>query len=304
MISILFSFLAGVVLFLLGMNLIKTGLESLTSHKVIQLISKLTATPLKAMLTGTAATFFIQSSSAVTVITISLVNSGLMTLGQAVGIVLGTNMGTSFTALLFTFDILEYYPLLATAGLLMLLPQNQTIKFSGITLIGFSMVFWGLITLQQAFLPLKESETAISLLAVMGENHLTGIIAGTIFTALIQSSSATTGIIIALALQDMITLPGAIALILGSNVGTCITALIVSITAIKSAKRVAYAHILLNMFGVILFFPFITSFSNLMFLFSASLPAQVAWSQITFNVISSMIVLPFTKSFAKLLLKF
>lgn len=303
MVIIVFSLLSGLILFLLGMNLIKTGLESLTLNKVKAVIAKFTATPFKGMITGTVGTFVIQSSSAVTVITISLVNSGLMSLKQAIGIVLGTNIGTCFTALLFTFDILNYYPILALVGLLLIITKDHVLKYSGVTIIGFSLVFWGLNVLQQGFLPLKEHESAIILLTKMGENYLTGIVAGTIFTALIQSSSAVTGVVIALALQDLITLPGAIAIILGSNVGTCITALLASITATKNAKRVAYAHVLLNLLGVALIYPFITPFAKLLAVTALSLPAQIAWGQIIFNLGSSLLALPFTNVFANLLKK-
>lgn len=256
------------------------------------------------MITGTITTFLIQSSSAVTVITISLVNSGLMNLTQAIGIVLGTNIGTCITALLFTFDILKFYPSFLIIGFLMQLFKIKKIKFTGIAIGGFGLVFAGLISIQQCLLPLQESKLAISLLADMGKFPLTGIVAGAIFTAIIQSSSAVTGIIIALSLQGMISLAGGIALVLGSNIGTCVTAILASLTTNKNAKRVAYAHVFLNLFGVIIFYPFISWFAAFLTYLTPILAVQIVWGQILFNVISSLVALPFAKWFAKLITKF
>ncbi|MDW7674593.1 MAG: Na/Pi symporter [Bacillota bacterium] len=303
-IYVLIYFSLGLFLFILGMHLIKSGLEAIALKNAKKIISKFTNTPLSGMITGTFVTFFIQSSSAVSVITISLVNSSLMTLQQAVGVILGTNIGTCITALLFTFDILDYYPFIGAGGLLLTLIKNMKIRLFGVTIIGFSLVFAGLITMQQGFLPLKDSLTVISLLAKTGNNYLSGVAAGAIFTALIQSSSVVTGIIIALAMQDLLPLPGAIALILGSNIGTCFTAIVASITATKNAKRVAYAHVILNVFGVIIFLPFIQPFSLLLQLISPLLVTQVAMAQIIFNVSSSFLALPFTNKFTNFLMKF
>ncbi len=301
--KIALCFIISLSFFLLGLFLVKLGLEAFALSRVKAMISQFTSTPAKGMLTGAATTFLIQSSSAVTVITISLVNSGLMTLHQAIGIVLGTNIGTCITAFFFTFDILSYFPGLVLLGILFMLVPKITFRNVGITLVGFGIVFASLLAIQYSLIPLKHSPQTLYLIQTMGEDPASAILAGAIFTALIQSSSAVTGIVIALALQGLISLEGGIGIILGSNIGTCITAILASITANRTAKQVAFAHVLLNILGVIIIFPFIRSFTMLVESITPYLAAQIAWAQFIFNLLSSLIALPFAKKFANLLEK-
>lgn len=300
----IFKFSAGVALLLFGMRFMRDGLENVAKRRMKQALQSLTKTPLIGFLTGTLLTALVQSSTAVTVLTIGFVNAGVINFSQAVGIILGTNVGTCITAQLISFKLEEIsLPAIGLGALLMVLSRRKSLRYLGQSIVGFGTVFLGIGTMSDSLEPLKQSQTFINLLGQMSANAMLGVLAGTLFTALIHSSGTTTGVVIALAHQGMVSLPTAIAIILGSNVGTCITGVMAAIGTPPAAKQVAGAHVVLNVIGVIIFLPFIQPFASLIESTSSSLPRQIANAHTIFNVLSSVVVLPFAHQFADLVKK-
>lgn len=300
----LLKFSAGVALLLFGMQFMKAGLENVAQRRMRNTLQALTRTPLTGALAGTVITALVQSSTAVTVITISLVNASIINFYQAVGIVLGTNIGTCVTAQLISFRLEDLaLPAIGLGAIIMTWSRRKGWRYLGQSIIGFGVVFLGIATMSQALTPLKDSPVFIRILATMSISPILGVLVGTLFTALIHSSSTTTGVVIALAHQGMIGLPAAIAVIFGSNIGTCITGVIASIGSSVNAKRVAVSHVMLNVIGVLLFLPFLTPFSDLITRTDPALARQVANAHTIFNLISSAAVLPFARQFAGLIVK-
>ncbi len=300
----LFKFSAGVALLLFGMQFMKAGLEKAAQHRMRGVLQALTRNPYTGALAGTVITALVQSSTAVTVITIGLVNAGIITFYQAVGIVLGTNIGTTVTAQLISFRLEDLaLPAIGLGAIIMTWSRRQGWRCLGQSIVGFGVVFVGIGAMSQALIPLKDSPLFIKTLSAMSGSVLLGVLAGTLFTALIHSSSTTTGVVIALAHQGMIDLPAAIAIIFGSNIGTCITGVIASIGSSVNAQRVAASHVMLNVIGVLLFLPFLTPFSTFIAGTAPGLTRQVANAHTLFNILSSIVILPFTRQFAWLITK-
>lgn len=300
----LLKFSAGVALLLFGMQFMKAGLEKVAQARMRGALQALTRTPLTGALAGTVITALVQSSTAVTVITIGLVNACVINFYQAVGIILGTNIGTCVTAQLISFKLEDLaLPAIGLGAIIMTCSRRMGWRCLGQSIVGFGIVFFGIATMSQALTPLKDSPVFIRFLSAMSASPLLGVLAGTLFTALIHSSSTTTGVIIALSHQGMIGLPAAIAIIFGSNIGTCITGVIASIGSSVNAKRVAVSHVMLNVIGVALFLPFLTPFSDLIARTDPALARQVANAHTVFNVLSTAAVLPFARQFADLIVK-
>lgn len=300
----LLKFSAGVALLLFGMRFMKDGLEKAAKSRIRRSLQTLTRTPLVGFITGTVITALVQSSTAVTVITIGFVNAGIIGFHQAVGIILGTNIGTCITAQMMSFKLEELaLPAIGLGSLMMIWPQRKAIRDIGQSIVGFGIVFLGISTMSDALEPLKQSQTFIRLLGSVSANSLLGVIAGTVFTALIHSSATTTGVVIALSHLGLIDLPTAIAIVLGSNIGTCITAVLAAIGTPAGAKQVAAAHVLLNVIGVLMFIPFINPFAELIIQTASTLPRQIANAHTLFNVFSSLAVLPFARQFSALVQK-
>jgi phosphate:Na+ symporter len=301
---LILKFSAGLALLFFGMKFMRDGLENAAQNKMKKLLQTLTRTPLAGFITGTVITALVQSSTAVTVITIGLVNAGILSFYQTVGIVLGTNVGTCITAQLISFKLENYVlPIIGLGALLMVWPKGKTARYVGQSLAGFGIIFMGIGVMSEALEPLKHSPAFVSLLYKLSTNALFGVMAGVVFTALIHSSATTTGIVIALSHQGLIDLTTAIAIILGSNIGTCITAVLASIGTPAAAKQVAAAHVMLNIVGVLLILPFIYPFSELISHTASSLPRQIANAHTVFNVASSLVILPFTHQFSGLVQK-
>ena len=261
---IILQFSAGVALLLFGMRFMKAGLEKAAQKRIKQALKTLTKTPLIGFLTGTLITALIQSSTAVTVITIGFVNAGVIGFYQAIGIILGTNVGTCITAQMISFKLEELaLPAIGLGALLMIFPGRQAIRYLGQSIVGFGIVFLGIGTMSDSLEPLKHSQAFISLLGRVSSNEVFGVVAGALFTALVHSSATTAGVVMALSHQGLVTLTTAIAIILGSNIGTCITAVLAAIGTPPAAKQVAAAHVLLNVIGVALIMPFIHPFTGL-----------------------------------------
>jgi phosphate:Na+ symporter len=301
----LFPFLfgtGGLILFFAGMHWIKKGLTRIGRRGIKTAIRCLTTTPLLATLTGTVITMLFQSSSAVTVLTVGLVNSGLMTFVQGLGIVLGTNIGTTFTIQLLAFDFDLLAPWLLMGGLLCSMVFTGPLQGMGETLSGLGMVFCGLHLFRLSFAPLQNSSLFLGWLSSLGDNYSLALVTGLMATALLQSSTAVTAVTIVLGSQGYLSLETAIALMLGSNIGTCSTALLASFRSCLEARRIAMAHVVLNVLGAIIFFPLIDFFADCLRYLSPLLPRQIAHGHTLFNLISSLLVLPFLPCFARLII--
>lgn len=297
------SFSLGLALLLKGLQIMRGGLERAAHSRMRRALAALTKSPAAALLTGAVVTALVQSSTAITVLAIGFVNAGMMGLVQAIGIILGANIGTCMTAQMLSFNLNTLAVPAIAMGLACLArgKKRTAYKYAGQSLIGFGMVFTGLELISSSFAPLRHSAWFAALLSSLDGKPLLAVLAGTVFTGLIHSSATTTGVVMALARQGLLDLPSAIAVVLGSNIGTCITAVLASIGGTATGKRVALAHVLLNLGGVAAFMPLLQPFSALAQWTDPSLPRQIANAQTIFNVTSSLAVLPFIYGFARLL---
>ncbi|MDP2945769.1 MAG: Na/Pi cotransporter family protein [Atribacterota bacterium] len=302
--ELIFGIIGGLGLFLYGMQLLSDGLQKVAGDRIQKILEFLTNKPIMGVATGALITSIIQSSSATSVIIIGLVNAGLLNLKQAVSVIAGANIGTTVTAQIVSFRLEKYaLPAIGIGFIFNFLAKKRSYKYFGQILLGFGILFLGLYTMSQAVRPLREYTPFLNLLANISYNPLLGIVVAAIFTAIIQSSSATTAIIIAMSIQGIMGLEAAIPLILGSNIGTCFTAVIASIGSAITGKRLAFSHLLFNIGGVVLFFFFIDKFAYLVSFTSSSIPRQIANAHTLFNVINAAILLPFLSLFIKLIVK-
>ncbi len=294
--------LGGLALFLYGMDQMGKGLKLLAGNKLEKILEKLTNNKITGILVGALVTAIMQSSSATTVITVGFVNSEILTLHQAVNIILGANIGTTVTGLLLTLDIDLIAPLIAFAGMVMqIFIKKRKYKYTGVMLFGFGALFMGMNIMGNSVVPLSESQAFISILT-KSKNPIIGILIGTLFTALLQSSSATTGILITLANNGLLGFDSAFYLILGQNIGTCITSVLASLGANKNAKRVAFTHVAFNLIGTFIF-TVISSVLPLIHLLEGLSPViakQIAYMHIIFNVSTTIILIPFTNHLVRL----
>lgn len=291
-------FIMGLSIFLLGIFILKTGMENMATFNLKKIIANFTSTPLKGCLTGTFITALLQSSSAVTVVTMGLVDTGIMTFGQALGIILGTNIGTTITGQIMAFR-LEAFGLPLTFLGLVLVISGKRMRMIGFALWGLGFIFLGMDIMGIAFSFVMENPLVRNLLLLTTRSQLFAVLFGIIFTAIIQSSSAMTGIVLVLAKNGHLDLITSTAIILGSNVGTCFTAILAAIGANANGKRVAAAHVVLNILGVVLLYPFLEQFTMLMKFIGSNLPRQIAHTHTAFNIISSLVVLPFAGLFVR-----
>ncbi len=286
--------LGGLALFQYGVRLLSQGMEQLAGGKIQEWLDKATSHRFTGALFGVVATALLQSSSMVTVTMIGLANSNLLTLAQAIGVMLGQEIGTTVTGQIISFDIGSIRYLALAAGFLMVeFGKNRSMQRYGQVLLGFGVVFMGMLTMCSALKPLAESPAIVGWLAAMGKSPLLGVLAGAIFTAAIQSSTATTALVIALGGSNLISLPSAVGLIYGANIGTCITGYLASLRASVVGKRVSIAQIFMNVAGVLLFLPFITPYAALLQKTAGTLPRQIANAHTIFNVAVSALLFPF-----------
>ena len=284
----------GLAVLLLGIDMLSTGMEELAGKQIQAWLDRVTDHPLKAATFGFAATAMLQSSSLLMVTMIGLINAHLFTLEQAVGVMMGQEIGTTLTGQLIAFDIGKYMFALLIAGYaLHEFGGEKRWQAVGQALLGVGIIFLSLETMKAGIRPLTEQPWMRSWLAAMGQTPLLGVIAAMTLTALIHSSAAMTGLTIALGLSQAITLPGAIALILGANIGTCFTGLLASLRSSRSSRRASVAQITINVFGVALFFPLIRPFANLLTHTSTNLGRQIANAHSIFNITVSLVLFPF-----------
>ena len=300
-ITIIFIFL-GIIFLLGGIFFMRLGLEKLLLHKLKLLLGQLTKKPWRSLLLGTCAAAMMQSSTAVSLLTIGLVSADYLSFYQGLGIILGANIGTCSTVQLMAIDLPTdiFLPLLVLSLLITI--SSKKFRYIGMTTSGLFSMFLGLTVLSDALGTLTEFTTFIDYIVAAKENSLYGILGGIIMTLLFQSSSAATGIIMVLANDQMIDLTTASFIVYGNNIGSCLSSVIVGFAGVIAAKRLALAHVLLNLFGVLLFLPFTEWLTITATYLTADFAGQVAIIHTLFNIISSLIVLPIIRQYANLII--
>lgn len=296
------NLLGGLALFLYGMHMMSVGLETAAGDRMKTILEKLTSNRILGVCVGAGITAVIQSSSATTVMVVGFVNSGLMSLNQAVWIIMGANIGTTITGQLIALDASRIAPLVAIIGVVMAtFLKGKQITSIGDILAGLGILFIGMDMMSNAMAPLKDSPMFLEAMTSIS-NPLLAILLGAGFTALIQSSSASVGILQALALSGLIPLSSSIYIIFGQNIGTCITAVLASLSANRNAKRTTIIHLSFNIIGTILFFCFIHIFPfvDWMCNITSNPAAQIANTHTIFNVVTTLILLPFGTKLARL----
>lgn len=296
----------GLALFLFGLEQLSGGLKAVAGEKMKTILGKLTSNRFIGMFTGAFVTAIIQSSSVTTVLVVGFISAGLMKLTQSIGIIMGANVGTTITAQIIAFKITHFSMVMVAVGFAMLFfGRNDKLKQYGNMLMGLGMVFLGMNLMSDAMQPLRSFQPFLDLMVSM-ENPVLGLLVGAAFTALVQSSSATTGIVIALATQGLLTLPAGIAIIFGANVGTCVTAMLASIGKPREAIRAAVVHVLFNVAGVLLWIGFVEQLANVVHQISgedSSTARDIANAHTIFNIANAVIFIWFVTPFARLVEK-
>ena len=310
------TMLGGLALFLYGMQVMGDGLAKISGGKLEKILENLTSSKLRAVLLGLGVTAVIQSSSATTVMVVGFVNSGIMKLTQAVGIIMGANIGTTVTAWIlslagiesnnFFMSILKpssFAPILALIGIVLLMfTKSSRKKDIGAILVGFAVLMFGMDTMSAAVKPLADVPEFTNLLLAFS-NPIAGVLAGTVLTAIIQSSSASVGILQALCVTGAVPYSAAFPIIMGQNIGTCVTALLSAIGANKNAKRAAMIHLYFNIIGTVVFlsvFYILNAAVQFPFMDSMATPAAIAVTHSVFNVTATLLLLPFSNLLVKL----
>ena len=301
---IIIGLFGGLGMFLYGMEMMSDGMKMTAGNSMRAILKKLTSNRFIAVFVGAFITMIIQSSSATTVMLVSFVNSGLLNFVQALGVILGSNIGSTVTAQIVAFKVTDYALLLIAVGSIMtLFSKKDSAKHIGFVILGFGLLFYGMKVMSDTMKPLRTDPT-FNIILTSFENPFLGIIAGAVFTALIQSSSATTGIVITLASSGSITLEAGIPLILGANIGTCITALLAGLKATRDAKRVAIGHVLFNVIGVLVFCFCIPTFADLVAQTTDNVPRQIANAHTIFNIVSTMLFIPFAPFISRTIIRY
>ncbi len=304
--EIAINLLGGLGLFLYGMNLMAEGLQKATGDKLKNIVGKLTSTPFMGVLVGTVVTIIIQSSSAATVMVVGFVNAGIMSLTQAIGVIMGANIGTTVTAQLVSLKLEALAPVALGIGIILhLFSKKQKTKELASILLGFGILFTGMEFMKDAVKPLAEFEGFKTALVYFGQNPLLGILAGFAITGIVQSSSASMGMLLALASEGLIPLSSALPILYGENIGTCVTSLISSIGASKNAKRAAFMHLTFNVIGTVLFMLVLNYpiSAIVTYLDPNDATRQIANAHTLFNIINVLLLLPVSKYIVKAVLK-
>jgi phosphate:Na+ symporter len=303
----------GLALFLFGMEQMADSLKAVAGERMKIILARLTTNRFMGAITGAFVTAIIQSSSVTTVLVVGFISAGLMSMAQSIGVIMGANIGTTITAQIVAFKVTKAALLMIAVGFGMLFfSKNEKIKQYGGMLMGLGLVFFGMSVMSDAMHPLRSYQPFLDLMTRM-ENPLVGILVAAGFTALIQSSSATTGIVIVMATQGFITLPAGIALAFGANIGTCVTAMLASIGKPREAVRAAIVHVMFNVFGVLLWVSFISQLADFVTWLSpshgglagaerlaADTPRQIANAHTVFNIANTLIFIGLTGQFARL----
>ncbi|EON70862.1 hypothetical protein H131_19342 [Lysinibacillus sphaericus OT4b.31] len=295
--EMIFQFLGGLGLFLFAIKFMGDGLQKAAGDRLRDILDKFTTNPLMGVLVGIVVTVLIQSSSGTTVITVGLVSAGLMKLRQAIGVIMGANIGTTITAFIIGIDVGAYaYPIMAVGAVCLFFFKKSMVQNIGQILFGFAGLFIGLELMSGGMKPLRDWQPFLDLTVQMSDVPILGVLVGTIFTLIVQSSSATVGILQGLYAEDLISLHGALPVLFGDNIGTTITAILAALGASIAAKRAAATHVLFNVFGTILFMLFLGVFTNYVEWIAGVLnlepKMQIAFAHGTFNVVNTLIQLP------------
>nr|WP_320192234.1 Na/Pi cotransporter family protein [uncultured Desulfobacter sp.] len=303
----------GLALFLFGLEQLSTGLKTIAGNTLKTLLSKLTSNRITGAFTGAIVTGVLNSSSVTTVLVVGFVTAGAMSLEQSVGVIMGANIGSTITGQMLAFNISQYSLIPVAVGFFMLfVSKREHFQSYGAMIMGLGLVFYGMAVMSDAMYPLRDYPPFLNLLENL-EHPAMGILAGAAFAGLVQSSSATVGIAIAMAAGGILTLHTGISLALGANIGTCITALMASLGKPAEAVRAAVVHVAFNILGVVIWLPFISSLASIATAASplspelegaarmaAEVPRQIANANTIFNILNTILFLPFTAVFAKL----
>ncbi len=305
--------LGGLALFLFGMEQMAGSLKLVAGERMKVVLARLTTNRFMGALTGAFVTAIIQSSSVTTVLVVGFISAGLMSMAQSIGVIMGANIGTTITAQIVAFKVTKYALLMVAFGFgAWFFSKQDKIRHYGNMLLGLGLIFFGMSLMSDAMFPLRSYQPFLDLMATMA-NPLIGILIAAVFTALIQSSSATTGIVIVMASQGFITLPAGITLAFGANIGTCVTAMLASIGKRREAIRAALVHVIFNIAGVLLWVAFIDYLADLVLLISptsneltgtaklaADTPRQIANAHTIFNIANTLIFIGFIGTFGRL----
>ena len=306
--SIVIPFIGGLAMFIYGMNIMADGLQHAAGSKMKKILEVLTQNKLMGIALGALVTAIIQSSSATTVMVVGFVNAGLMNLTQAISVIMGANIGTTVTAFIIGVDISEYsLPILAAGAMLLFFFNNKRIQYIGQVVFGFGALFYGLELMGDGMRPLRSLEAFQNLMISMSDNSLLAVFVGAIFTMVVQSSSATIGILQELYAQGTIPIQGALPVLFGDNIGTTITALLASIGTTIAARRAALTHALFNIIGAVVFLLLLVPYMNVILWMQSTLGLDpkmtIAFAHGTFNVTNVLLQLPFIAVLAYIVTK-
>ncbi|EJR32556.1 MULTISPECIES: Na/Pi cotransporter family protein [Bacillus cereus group] len=296
--DMIFQFIGGLGIFLFGIKYMGDGLQQAAGDRLRDILDRFTTNPLMGVLAGMLVTVLIQSSSGTTALTVGLVSAGFMTLRQAIGVIMGANIGTTVTAFIIGIKIGEYaLPVMAVGAILLFFFKNKKVHSVGQVVFGFGMLFFGLELMSAGMKPLRSLESFQELTVSMSDNPILGIVVGTVFTLIVQSSSATIGILQELFGQGAIDLQAALPVLFGDNIGTTITAVLAAIGTSIAARRAALVHVIFNIIGTIIFTILLIPFTSLIQYFQTSLNLNpemtIAFAHGTFNVTNTIIQFPF-----------
>ncbi|MDF2038631.1 Na/Pi cotransporter family protein [Cytobacillus oceanisediminis] len=306
--QMLFEFLGGLGIFLYGIKFMGDGLQKSAGDRLRDLLDRFTTNPIMGVLAGVLVTILIQSSSATTVITVGLVSAGFMTLRQAIGVIMGANIGTTVTAFIIGIDIGEYaLPIIALGSILLFFFKNKKVNNFGQIVFGFGALFYGLELMSGGMKPLRSLEAFHDLTVSMSSNPILGVVVGTVFTVIVQSSSATIGILQGLFSEELINLDAALPVLFGDNIGTTITAVLAAIGASVAARRAAAVHVLFNLIGTTIFLILLKPFTLLIETLKANMGLNpemtIAFAHGIFNSTNTLIQLPFVAALAWIVTK-
>ncbi len=298
--ELIFGIFGGLGLFVYGIHIMGDGLQRVAGDKFRNILKALTSNPIKGVLVGASITALIQSSSATTVLVVGFVNAGLMTLSQSLGVIFGANIGTTITAQIIAFKLTDYaLPIIGIGMILYVFASKRFWKFLGLFCLGFGILFLGLSIMTSVVRPFANHPSVINTFVSINDRVLYGVLVGVLITALLQSSSVTVGIVLGLASIGLINIKGAIPIVLGANIGTCITIIIASIGANIASKRTAAAHLLYNIIGAVMFLLVLKPFTSVIERTSSDLVRQIANAHTIMKVIETIIFLPLIGFFAK-----
>ena len=302
--ELVFGIFGGLGLFIYGIHLMGDGLQRVAGDRFRNILKMLTSTAFKGLIVGAGITTLVKSSSATTVMVIGFVNAGLMTLVQSLGVIFGANIGTTITAQIIAFKLTDFaLPIIGVGMVMNVFAKKRFWKFLGLFLLGFGILFLGLKIMTSDLKLFSQNPVVINAFIAINDKVFYGVLVGAAVTGIIQSSSATTGIVLGLVSINLLSIQGAIPIILGANIGTCVTVMLASIGANITARRTAVAHLLFNVIGTVIFLVILKPFTRLVTITSSSTIRQCANAHTLFNVTNALIFLPFAGLYARLIEK-